>query len=111
MFSMRAFLVSPMGGRLAFLFSVAALGAATVGVAAPADVPVPREDANSRLAHEHLVRKAREGRIDVYFAGDSITRRWGALDYPEFLAHWRRTFHGWNAGNFAWGGDGTQHIL
>ena len=22
------------------------------------------------------------------FAGDSITRRWGATDYPEFLAHW-----------------------
>ena len=37
---------------------------------------------------------AREGsrrRIDVYFAGDSITRRWGATDGPEFLANWTRT--------------------
>ncbi|MDQ5978811.1 MAG: hypothetical protein QG602_1785, partial [Verrucomicrobiota bacterium] len=51
------------------------------------------------------------GGVSLYFAGDSITRRWGATDYPQFLAHWRETFHGWNAGNFAWGGDSTQHIL
>ncbi len=56
-------------------------------------------------------RRRAAGRIDVYFVGDSITRRWGATDYPEFLAHWRTTFHGWHAANFAWGGDRTQHIL
>jgi lysophospholipase L1-like esterase len=48
---------------------------------------------------------------DVYFVGDSITRRWGALDYPDFLAHWRKSFHGWNAGNFGWGADRTENIL
>ena len=79
--------------------------------AQPADQPVRRGDANSRLAHEQLLAKAKQGRIDVYFVGDSITRRWGATDYPEFLAHWKRTFHGWNAGNFGWGGDSIQHIL
>lgn len=79
--------------------------------AQPADQPSPRTDANSRLAHEQLLAKAKQGRIDVYFVGDSITRRWGATDYPEFLAHWRRTFHGWNAGDFGWGGDTTQNIL
>ena len=31
-------------------------------------------------AHVELVEKARTGRIDVYFAGDSIVRRWGALE-------------------------------
>jgi lysophospholipase L1-like esterase len=77
----------------------------------PADRPVPRSDRNSRLAHEQLLAKAKQGRIDVYFAGDSITRRWGATDYPELLAHWKATFHGWNAANFGWGGDGTQNIL
>jgi lysophospholipase L1-like esterase len=77
----------------------------------PADRPVPRADANSRLAHEQLLEKARQGRIDLYFAGDSITRRWGATDYPQFLEHWRQTFHGWNAANFAWGGDTTNNIL
>lgn len=76
-----------------------------------AAVPVERTDANSRIAHQQLLEKARSGRIDVYFAGDSITRRWGATDYPHLLAHWRETFHGWNAANFAWGGDSTQHML
>jgi lysophospholipase L1-like esterase len=77
----------------------------------PPDRPAPRTDANSRSAHEQLLEKAGLGRIDLYFAGDSITRRWGATDYPELLAHFRETFHGWNAANFAWGGDQTQHIL
>jgi lysophospholipase L1-like esterase len=78
---------------------------------APADRPVARTDANSVAAHAQLLEKARRGRIDVYFAGDSITRRWGATDYPEFLAHWRKHFFGWNAANFGWGGDTTQNIL
>ena len=75
------------------------------------DRPAPRTDANSMQAHADLLAKARAGRIDVYFVGDSITRRWGALDYPDFLAHWRETFHGWHAANFAWGGDRTENIL
>jgi lysophospholipase L1-like esterase len=78
---------------------------------APADRPAPRTDANSLTAHEQLLAKARSGRIDVYFVGDSITRRWGALDYPELLARWRASFHGWNAANFGWGGDTTHNIL
>lgn len=77
----------------------------------PADEPAPRTDANSQQAHRDLLAKVRAGRIDVYFIGDSITRRWGALDYPELLAHWRQTFHGWHAANFAWGGDRTQNML
>jgi lysophospholipase L1-like esterase len=77
----------------------------------PADRAVPRADRNSRLAHDQLLAKAARGRIDVYFVGDSITRRWGATDYPELLAHWRSQFHGWNAADFGWGADGTQNIL
>lgn len=72
---------------------------------------VERTDQNSRTAHAQLLDKARKGRIDVYFEGDSITRRWGALDYPQLLANWRENFFGWNAANFAWGGDGTRNIL
>ena len=63
------------------------------------------------IAHEQLLEKARTGGIDVYFVGDSITRRWGATDYPDLLAHWRQQFFGWNAGNFGWGADRTQNIL
>ena len=75
--------------------------------------PVPRTDSNSRLAHEQLVQKAKRGGIDLYFEGDSITRRWGTADaqYREFFDNWRRNFFGWNAGNFGWGGDTVQNIL
>ena len=77
----------------------------------PADRPSPRWDANSLVAHQQLLEKAKAGRIDVYFLGDSITRRWGATDYPELLAHWTKTFFGWNAANFGWGADRTENIL
>jgi lysophospholipase L1-like esterase len=72
---------------------------------------IARTDANSALAHEQLLQKARTGRIDLYFLGDSITRRWGATDYPQFLEHWNASFRGWNAGNFGWGGDKVENIL
>lgn len=79
--------------------------------------PAPRTDANSQHAHRDLLEKARlgatKGRVDVYFVGDSITRRWGCTDpqYKDLLESWRRHFHGWNAANFAWGGDSTSNIL
>jgi lysophospholipase L1-like esterase len=63
------------------------------------------------MAHAQLLEKAKQGRIDLYFAGDSIVRRWGALDYPELLANWKANFFGWNAGNFGWGADRTENIL
>ena len=83
------------------------------GSPVPADQPAPRLDANSRLAHEQLLEKAKRGGIDVYFEGDSITRRWGASDpqYAAMLANWRQNFFGWNAADFGWGGDTTQNIL
>src|SRR5438132_5284995 len=77
----------------------------------PADQPVFRTDPNSLVAHSQLLRKAKQGETDVYFEGDSITRRWGATDYPELLANWKQNFFGWNAADFGWGGDQTQNIL
>lgn len=77
----------------------------------PSDKPAPRTDANSAAAHADLLAKAKAGRIDVYFEGDSIVRRWGATDYPEFLANWKQNFHGWNAANFGWGADRLENIL
>ena len=72
-----------------------------------------RTDENSRIAHQQLLEKRKKGRIDVYFAGDSITRRWGTSDvqYKDFLANWTENFFGWNAANFGWGGDTVQNIL
>jgi len=78
---------------------------------AQADRPVPRTDENSRMAHEQLLAKAKQGRIDVYFEGDSITRRWGATDYPELLENWKKNFFGWNAADFGWGADRLENIL
>src|SRR5262249_46837978 len=80
-------------------------------IAVPADRPVPRSDQNSMKAHAELLEKRTKGRIDVYFIGDSITRRWGATDYPELLANWTKHFFGWNAADFGWGADTTQNIL
>lgn len=77
----------------------------------PADQAAPRRDRNSMLAHEQLLEKARRGRIDIYFEGDSIVRRWGALDYPDLLANWNENFYGWNAADFGWGADRTENIL
>lgn len=78
---------------------------------APAYEPVARADRNSQMAHEQLLQKTKEGRIDIYFEGDSITRRWDANDYPELQANWNRNFFGWNAADFGWGADATQNIL
>jgi len=75
--------------------------------------PAPRTDRNSQIAHEQLIEKARRGGIDVFFVGDSITRRWGTSDaqYRDFFDNWRRNFFGWNAANFGWGGDTVQNVL
>jgi lysophospholipase L1-like esterase len=80
-------------------------------VASEADRPSPRTDQNSMTAHAQLLDKAAKGGIDVYFIGDSITRRWGATDYPELLANWTQNFFGWNAADFAWGADRIENIL
>ncbi|MET0499728.1 MAG: GDSL-type esterase/lipase family protein [Steroidobacteraceae bacterium] len=73
----------------------------------------PRSDKNSMAAHEQLLVKKTQGQIDVFFVGDSITRRWGATDaqYRQLLANWQMNFFGWNAANFGWGADLTQNIL
>jgi lysophospholipase L1-like esterase len=80
--------------------------------AAPATVkPVERTDANSKLAHQQRIETLKKGRIDVYFVGDSITRRWRATDYPKFVENWNENFFGWNAANFGWGGDTIENVL
>jgi lysophospholipase L1-like esterase len=63
------------------------------------------------IAHQQLLEKAKKGRIDIYFVGDSIVRRWGATDYPGLLANWNQNFFGWNAANFGWGADRVENIL
>ncbi len=80
-------------------------------IATSAAEPAPRTDPNSRIAHQQLLEKAKAGRVDIYFEGDSITRRWAATDRPDLLANWNQNFFGWNAADFGWGADKTQNIL
>jgi lysophospholipase L1-like esterase len=83
------------------------------GFNSPADQPAPRRDPNSQIAHQQLVEKAKKGGIDIYFEGDSITRRWGATDpqYRDCLENWKTNYFGWNAANFGWGADRIENIL
>lgn len=85
--------------------------AAVAPLWAQADQPAPRSDQNSQLAHQQLLAKTKGGQIDVYFEGDSITRRWGATDYPQLLENWNKNFFGWNAADFGWGADRIENIL
>jgi lysophospholipase L1-like esterase len=74
----------------------------------PADQPVPRNhDATWVNKHIELIEKAKRGNIDLYFEGDSITRRWEATH----KANWDQNFGGWKAANFGAGGDCTQNVL
>ena len=95
---------------------------APAGTASPALQPAqggPRADcpgAAHRLeldarAPRSCSRSAAKGKIDVYFEGNSITRRWGATDYPDLLANWKSNFFGWNAADFGWGADRIEHML
>jgi len=83
------------------------------GVLAQTDRSEARTDKTSQIAHAQLLEKARKGGIDVYFEGDSITRRWGTSDaeYKDFLANWKENFFGWNAADFGWGADRIQNVL
>ena len=102
-------------GGLLLVHAATIVGSVQMPVGKPetADQPAPRADRNSMLAHSELLEKAKQGRIDVYFEGDSITRRWGTSDeqYKHFLRNWQENFFGWNAADFGWGGDRTQNIL
>lgn len=76
--------------------------------AEPADKPAARNDDPVWVAkHAELVEKAKRGNIDLYFEGDSITRRWEATHRES----WDKNFAGWRAADFGAGGDRTQNVL
>jgi lysophospholipase L1-like esterase len=85
--------------------------ASASAIAAPADQPAPQSNAKFAAAHAAFQEKATQGGIDVYFEGDSITRRWQGADYPEHQKNWNQNFFGWNAADFGWGGDTTANVL
>lgn len=105
---MRPFSLRPLLGSLLVASMLPTLASCNT---APQHQAYAPWNETGRIAHQELLQKAHSGQIDLYFLGDSITRRWGALDYPDFLAHWNKTFYGWNAANFGWGGDSTHQML
>ena len=73
----------------------------------PADVGRPADGRRPRMSLAAHAAAARESAsaagIDVYFEGDSIVRRWGATDYPELLANWKRELLRLERGGFRLG--------
>ncbi len=57
--------------------------------------------------HEGFLQRARSGKIDVLFLGDSITEGWFGGGAKIWQSEWTPL----NAANFGIGGDEVQHVL
>ncbi len=55
--------------------------------------------------HESFLKRAKEGKIDLLFLGDSITQGWANNEV------WQRFYAPRDAANFGIGGDRTEHVL
>lgn len=55
--------------------------------------------------HESFLKRAKEGKVDLLFLGDSITQGWGGNPV------WQKQYAPLNAANFGIGGDTTQNVL
>jgi len=67
-------------------------------------VPKPREGGWINL-HRQFVARAKQGKVDLLFLGDSITQGWHENQV------WKRFYGPRQAANFGIGGDRTQHVL
>jgi lysophospholipase L1-like esterase len=73
------------------------------GPAAPATVPLPRDNAR----HQSFVALAKAGNIELLFVGDSITDLWDDRAKPV----WDANFGQFKPANFGISGDTTQGVL
>lgn len=60
-----------------------------------------------KARHEQCVETTKKGGVDLVFLGDSITQGWEG----EGKAVWDREFAPYNAANFGFSGDRTEHVL
>ena len=78
-----------------------------------AEKPSPQLDAQGApekwwlQQHIEYTARARQGNIDLYFIGDSITYGW----IPWGHEAWDKEFSGYKAANFGISGDSTQNVL
>ncbi len=74
----------------------------------PAAMPQARlEDESWRQRHEAMNSRAKQGKVDLVFIGDSITRGWEGPGKEI----WSKYYEKRNALNLGIGGDQTQHVL
>lgn len=69
--------------------------------------PAPRPQEGWKKRHESFVERAKKGKVDVLFVGDSITQGWEGNGKDV----WKEKFTAWNPANFGIGGDKTEHVL
>ena len=94
------------------LTSVVLAVCAVTGTAAEDSPSVPKErtDGLSISQNKEINDsiKKMEGRIDLAFVGDSITRRWTGVENQE---SWNKYWGAYRAVNMGIGGDATQNVL
>jgi lysophospholipase L1-like esterase len=86
------------------IIGLASLGPAACAQRPEAAIPQPRDGSWLEL-HERFVERAKKGKIELLFLGDSITQGWG--ENPV----WLRFYQPRKAANFGIGGDRTEHVL
>jgi lysophospholipase L1-like esterase len=96
--------------RLASLLVLALCTSPTFAQSAWEPAPRTKEyvwmsTATWKQKHESLLKRTKEGKIDLLFLGDSITEGWGNN------AVWKTNYAPLNAANYGIGGDTTENVL
>jgi len=77
--------------------------------------PIVRVDQQWSGRHTANLARAKQGNVDLYMLGDSITDNWGGGNVNggagQFAESWKKYVAGWAAANFGIGGDRTEHVL
>lgn len=99
------------GGSPSLVHELGVIGLFLVGMPACAQtpdtvVPEPRDGPWMEI-HQRYVERAKKGKVDLLFLGDSITQGWNEETNPI----WKRFYGPRHAANFGIGGDRTQHVL
>lgn len=67
--------------------------------------PVPRQEKWWQARQDSINARAKKGKVDLLFIGDSITQGWNDNDV------WKKAYGPRNAMNAGIGGDRTEHVL
>ena len=90
-----------------FLVVLVALGAAFAQSTNTAVIPVPMTKPGWMERHESMNTKARQGKIDLIYIGDSIVQRYEGVGKHV----WDHYYASRNALNLGISGDRTQHVI